>query len=101
MERECPISAVQHLYFIAAAPALFLPLGIVLLRSPILPRLFGYLALVLATAFAVLGVVFLFDLTLPRAVTAFGGVQAFWWFAAAVTLMVRSGKVPNSVGIPC
>ena len=39
------ISAVQHLYFIVAAPALFLPLGIVLVSSPILPRLFGYLAL--------------------------------------------------------
>ena len=33
------ISAVQHLYFIVAAPSLFLPLGIVLLRSTVLPRL--------------------------------------------------------------
>jgi hypothetical protein len=91
------IYAVQHLYFIVAAPTLFLPLGIVLISSRILPRLFGYLALVLAACFATLGVVFLLYLTLPGPVTAFAGVQALWWLAAAITLMVRSGKIPNSV----
>src|SRR5580704_16342740 len=44
------ISAVQHLFFIVAAPTLFLPLGIALVSSSILPRLFGYLALLLAAA---------------------------------------------------
>jgi hypothetical protein len=91
------ISAVQHLYFIVAAPSLFLPLGIILVGSPILPRVFGYLALLLATAFATLGVIFLLHLTLPNAVTAFGGVQALWWLAAAITLILRSGKIPNRV----
>ncbi len=89
------ISAVQHLYFIVAAPSLFLPLGIVLVSSPILPRPFGYLALVLATAFAALGVIFLPSLTLPGPVTAFAGLQALWWLAAAVTLIVRGGKISN------
>src|SRR5215475_7141006 len=42
------IAAVQHLYFIVAALVLFLPLGIILVRSRILPKLFGYLALALA-----------------------------------------------------
>lgn len=92
------ISAVQHLYFIVAAPSLFLPLGIILVRSPILPRLFGYLAFLLATAFAALGVIFMLRLALPGAVTAFGGVQALWWLAAAITLIIRSGKIPNSLG---
>jgi hypothetical protein len=64
------IHAVQHLYFIVAAPALFLPLGAVLLGSQVLPRVFGYLALVLGAAFAILGVVFLSSLTLPDAVQA-------------------------------
>ena len=64
----------------------------------ILARLFGYLALILATAFAALGVIFLLDLTLPVAVTAFAGVQALWWLAAAITLIIRSWKIPNSVG---
>jgi hypothetical protein len=90
------ISAVQHLYFIVAAPTLFLPLGIVLVSAPILPRLFGYLALILAIVLAALGVIFLLDLTLPGAVTAFAGVQALWWFAAAITLIIRSGKILNS-----
>jgi hypothetical protein len=86
------ISAVQHLYFIIAAPALFLPLGIVLLRSRVLPKSLGYLALALAALFAVLGVVFLLHLTLPGAVTAFGAVQALWWLAAAVALIARNRK---------
>ena len=91
------ISAVQHLYFIVAAPALFLPLGIVLRSSSMLPRLLGYLALLLATAFAALGVIYLLTLTLPAGVTAFAGVQAFWWLAAAITLIVRSGRIANSL----
>jgi hypothetical protein len=90
------IYAAHHLYFIVAAPALFLPLGIVLVGSRILPRLFGYLALILAAAFAVLGVTFLLTLTLPAAVTASAGAQALWWLAAAVTLIMRGGKLPDS-----
>ena len=91
------IFAVQHLYFIVAAPGLFLPLGIVLLNSRILPRIFGYLALGLAITFAALGAIFMLRLTLPGPVTAVAGVQALWWLAAAITLMVRSGKISSSV----
>ena len=87
------IFAVQHLYFIVAAPALFLPLGIVLVTSRVLPRAFGYLAIALALAFAALGIAFLQTLILPPKVTAFAAVQALWWFAAAITLIARSGKV--------
>ena len=87
------IYAVQHLYFIVAAPSLFLPLGIVLVRSSVLPRAFGYLALLLAAAFAALGVAYLLTMMLPAPVTAFAGVQALWWLAAAITLMFRGGRV--------
>ena len=90
------ISAVQHLYFIVAAPTLFLPLGIVLFSSRVLPRLFAYLALLLGITFATLGVTFLLHLTLPGGVTAFAGVQALWWLAAAITLIVQSGKLNGS-----
>ena len=86
------IYAVQHLYFIVAAPALFLPLGVVLVNSRILPRLFGYLALLLGAAFAAMGVAFLRTLMLPAKVTASAGVQALWWLAAAITLILRSGE---------
>jgi len=87
------IYAVQHLYFMIAAPALFLPLGVVLITSVVLPRLFGYLALVLAAIFAGLGIVFQQTLILPNAVTASAGVQALWWLAAAIALMARGGRV--------
>ena len=90
------IYAVQHLYFIVAAPALFLPLGVILVQSRILPRVFGYLALFLGAAFAALGAVFMLRLTLPASVTALAGVQGLWWLAAAITLIVRGGKIPNS-----
>jgi hypothetical protein len=57
----------------------------------------GNLALLLAAAFAALGVIFMLRLRLPDAVTAFGGLQALWWLAAAITLIVRSGRIPNSL----
>ena len=91
------IYAAQHLYFIVAAPSLFLPLGIVLLRSRVLPRVFAYLALILAATFALLGIRFMLTMTLPDAVTAFAGVQALWWLAAAITLMVRGGRTSEQL----
>jgi len=92
------ISAVQHLYFMVGAPALLFPLGTVVLGSPILPRLFGHLALLLAVVFVALGAFFMLRLTLPPAVTAFAGVQAIWWLAAAIMLIVRSRK-PNETDL--
>ncbi len=85
--------AAQHLYFIVAAPALFLPLGIVLLRSRVLPRAFGILALLLGVGFGVVGMASLLTLTLPASITALGSLQAVWWLSAGIALMVRSGKV--------
>src|SRR6266705_595272 len=85
------ISAVQHLYFMIAGPALFLPLGIVLLSSAVLPRWFAYLALLLAVVFESLGMIFMLTLTLPAAVTA-ARIQALWWLAAAITLVMQSRK---------
>jgi hypothetical protein len=51
------IHSVQHLWFIVGAPALFLPLGLVILGSGVLPRILGYLALVLAAGYALAGLV--------------------------------------------
>jgi hypothetical protein len=90
------IHAAQHLYFIVAAPALFLPLGVVILGSRVLPRVFGYLALALGAAFATLGVVTIFTLTLPALVLAFAGLQTLWWLAAAITLIVRAGTASDT-----
>jgi hypothetical protein len=93
------IHAVQHLYYIVAAPALFIPLGIVLLGSRVLPRVFGYLALALGAAFAILGVVFLNSLVLPVAVQAFAAIQALWWLTAAITMIVQAARMPGSVSV--
>src|SRR6516162_11765045 len=49
------IHSVQHLWFIVAAPALWLPLGLVILGSAVLTRILGYLALVLAAGYALAG----------------------------------------------
>jgi hypothetical protein len=93
------IYAVQHLYFVVAAPSLFLPLGIVLLRSRVLPKVFGYLGIVLAVTFAVLGIAYMMTMILPAWVTAFAGVQALWWLAAAITLIARGGKTPRAATV--
>lgn len=81
---------------ILAAPALFLPLGIILVSSGILPRVFGYMALVLAAVLVLVGVDFMVRLTLPVSVTPFVVVQALWWLAASIALIARSGATAAS-----
>jgi hypothetical protein len=87
------IGSVQHLYFIVSAPALFLPLGIVLISSRIIPRVLGYLALALGGTFAFVGIASLHILALPPSITSLGSIQALWWLAAAFSLLFRSGRV--------
>ena len=83
-------------YWLMLAPVLFLPLGIVLLSPKVLRGILGYVVLLLAGAFAALGVIFLLTLTLPDAVTVVAGVQAIWLLAAAITLLSRNGKQRGS-----
>lgn len=87
------IAAVQHLYFIVAAPALFLPLGAILWKCDLLPRLFAYVAIAFGGLFVTLGALFMLTMRLPDSVTACAAVQALWWLAAACTLIVRSDKI--------
>ena len=94
------IHSVQHLYFIVAAPAVFLPLGLIILGSAVLPRILGYLAIVLAAGYALAGVLTLLDLTVPAAVQISAGVvPALWWLAAAGTLLIRA-REPSAAGLP-
>ena len=83
-------------YWLMLAPALFLPLGTVLLSPQGLRGIFGYVVLPLAVVFAALGAIFLFTLTLPDAVTVVAGVQAIWLLAAAITLLSRNRKQRGS-----
>ena len=94
------IHSVQHLYFIVAAPAVFLPLGLVILGSAVLPRILGYLALVLAAGYALAGVITLLDLTVPAAVQISASVQVLWWLAAAGTFIMRAREMPSPGGVP-
>jgi len=94
------IHSVQHLWFIVAAPALWLPTGLVILGSGVLPRILGYLALVLAAGYALAGAVTLLDSTLPAAVQISAGVPTLWYLAAAGTLLRRARQAPSAAGLP-
>ncbi|HEV2133372.1 MAG TPA: hypothetical protein VGR47_03840 [Terracidiphilus sp.] len=87
------IESIQHLYFIVSAPAVFLPLGIVLIRSSLIPRILGFLALGLGGIFALVGMASLLTLALPASVTALGSIQALWWLAAAFSLLLRGRRI--------
>ena len=92
------ISAVQHVFSMVAAPALFLPLGAVILGSRVLPHAFGYLAFVLAGIFAILGIVALFS-PIQSVVNILASVQGLWWLIAAITLLVSTGKIYNTASM--
>jgi len=94
------IHSMQHLWFIVAAPALWLPTGLVILGSGVLPRILGYLALVLAAGYALAGAVTLLDSTLPAAVQISAGVPTLWYLAAAGTLLRRARQAPSAAGLP-
>ena len=87
------IYAVQHLYFIIGAPALFIPLGMVLQKSDVLPKIFSWLAIGIGIFFGILGIIFLFRLILPLWVTAIASVQAFWWLAASIMMVGRNKRM--------
>jgi hypothetical protein len=94
------IYSVQHLWFIVAAPAVWLPTGLVILGSGVLPRILGYLAVVLAAGYALAGVVTLLDSTVPPVVQISAGVPTLWYLAAAGTLLRRVRQAASAAGVP-
>jgi hypothetical protein len=90
------IAAVQHIYSMVAAPAVFLPPGVVVLRSRVLPQMFGYLAVALAGIFAVLGIIALFA-PIQHVVDILASVQGLWWLLAAFTLIVSKEEAYDIV----
>jgi hypothetical protein len=83
-------------YWLMFAPALFLPLGAVLLNSQALRGIFGYLVLLSAVVTGALGLIFLLTLASSDAVTVLAGVQAIWLLAAAITFLARNEKQRGS-----
>ena len=79
-------------YWLMFAPALFLPLGTLLFSVQVRRGIVEYLVLLLAVAFAALGVVVLLTLRLRDAVTTLAGILAIWCLAAAITLVARKRR---------
>lgn len=81
------MTVFTHIYPIAPAPVIFLALSAVLLGSCLLPRTFGYLALVLGIAFEIAGLVSLF--VIPWLTLVVLSLQTLWILGAAITLLIR------------
>jgi hypothetical protein len=86
-------AAAEHLFLLA--PPLLLPLGLILLRAPVLPRPFGLLAVIIGAVGPVLGLAGLFTVTANNngptgaAINALVAAQGLWIIAAAATLPLR------------
>lgn len=89
------IRAIQHLYSIVAAPTLFFPLAVIILGSHIIPRVFGYVALGLGSAFAILGMLALFS-PIQYIVDYLAYTQGLWWLSAAIALLISAFKQSNT-----
>jgi len=82
------IRATQHLFSLAAAPAVFLPFAVVILQTCALPRVFGYTGFVLGFLFAALGPVALFQ-PIQYLVDDLAYAQGMWWLIAALVQLFR------------
>jgi hypothetical protein len=90
------IKAVQHVFLIA--PALLLPLGVVILQTRVLSRLFGWSALIIGGVLQALGLIGLFAAAQP-VVDAVLIVQSAWFVAAAIAVGVAGLREPNAVTV--
>jgi hypothetical protein len=86
------IKAVQHLYSIIAAPALIIPIGLVVVNSRVLPHILGYIAIVAGILFAIAGVVYLFTPVVDgiAALSVIQAIEELWFPVAAITLLIRT-----------
>jgi hypothetical protein len=84
------LKAVKHLYSMVAAPLLFFPLAAVILAR-VLPHVFGYVALMLGAAFALLRVVVLFS-PLQYQVDDLSIIWGFWLLIAATRSSSVQGR---------
>jgi hypothetical protein len=86
------VKPIIHIFPMAPAPATFLGLGGVLLRSCLLPRFFAFAALGLAAAFELVALAALFWPTLNALMAVLLSSQEIWILGAAVALVVRANE---------
>ena len=85
--------ATEHVFLLV--PPLFLPLGLILLRTAILPRPFALLAVTFGVIAPILGLAGLFTVTannngpVGAAINALVAAEALWIIAASLTLPLR------------
>lgn len=86
-------AAVEHVFLLA--PPLLLPLGLIMLRVPVLPRALAAVAIALGVAGPVLGLAGLYAVTANNngpvgvAINALVALDGLWIMAAAVILPLR------------
>jgi hypothetical protein len=93
------MTVFTHIYPLAPAPLIFLALGAILVKSDVLPRIFGYLALALGSLFEVVGLLGLF--TTPVLTLIPLSLQSLWLLSAGIAFLVRSetaGRVNCATG---
>jgi hypothetical protein len=89
-------AAAEHVFLLA--PPLLLPLGLILLRVPVLPRVLARLAVILGGAAPVLGLAGLSTVTannngpVGAAVNVLVAAQGLWIIAAAITCRCANRK---------
>jgi len=85
-----------HIFPLVPASATFLGLGILLLGTHLLPRIFAYAALALGAAFEVLGFIGLFNPQANAAMVVLLSSQELWIVAAAVVLIFGGRTSPGA-----
>ncbi len=81
-----------HVFPIGPAPLSYLSLGALLLGASTLPRVFGYLALLLGAAFALVGFLGLLVPAVNYGIIVLLIAQELWILAAGITLLIRRGE---------
>jgi hypothetical protein len=95
-------AAVEHVFLLA--PPLLLPLGLILLRTPVLPRTLAGAAVALGVASPILGVAGLFTVTannngpVGTAINVLVALDGVWIMTAAVILPLRRPAPARSTG---
>jgi hypothetical protein len=87
------VTVFIHVFPMVASPLILLSVGAAVADGRLVPRVFGYVAIGLGTAYLVVGVAGLF--TAPALTLVVLGVQSLWVIALAVRLLVGARRVPT------